>query len=115
MYAVIGRVKLEQGRENEALAMISERGVAMLRGMEGSTGGYWARSLGEDPVVQHSFWLFDTEENARTAEATFEMLRDHSRSANRKLIDLATAVVDGHILLPKQPQALPRPDAAGDD
>jgi AmiR/NasT family two-component response regulator len=34
--------------------------------------------------------------------AAFEMLRDHSRADNRKLIDLATAVVDGHRLLPKQ-------------
>jgi two-component system, response regulator / RNA-binding antiterminator len=33
----------------------------------------------------------------------FAMLRDHSRDANRKLIDVATAVVDGHRLLPKQP------------
>jgi AmiR/NasT family two-component response regulator len=33
----------------------------------------------------------------------FEMLRDHSRAANRKLIDVATAVVDGHALLPKRP------------
>jgi AmiR/NasT family two-component response regulator len=33
----------------------------------------------------------------------FEMLRDHSRSANRKLIDVSSAVVDGHRLLPKQP------------
>jgi AmiR/NasT family two-component response regulator len=35
----------------------------------------------------------------------FEMLRDHSRDANRKLVDVAAAVVDGHRLLPKQPQA----------
>jgi AmiR/NasT family two-component response regulator len=35
----------------------------------------------------------------------FQMLRDHSRTANRKLVDVATAVVDGHRLLPKQPQA----------
>ena len=35
--------------------------------------------------------------------AAFEMLRDRSRADNRKLIDLATAVVDGHRLLPKQP------------
>jgi AmiR/NasT family two-component response regulator len=35
----------------------------------------------------------------------FEMLREHSRTANRKLVDVATAVVDGHRLLPKQPQA----------
>jgi len=34
--------------------------------------------------------------------AAFEMLRDHSRAANRKLVDIATAVVDGHPLLPKQ-------------
>ncbi|MGO9751294.1 MAG: ANTAR domain-containing response regulator [Solirubrobacteraceae bacterium] len=32
----------------------------------------------------------------------FELLREQSRTANRKLIDLATAVVDGHRLLPKR-------------
>jgi AmiR/NasT family two-component response regulator len=37
--------------------------------------------------------------------SAFEMLRDHSRNANRKLVDVAAAVVDGHRLLPKQPQA----------
>jgi response regulator NasT len=35
----------------------------------------------------------------------FGMLRDHSRAANRKVVDVATAVVDGHRLLPKDPQA----------
>jgi AmiR/NasT family two-component response regulator len=35
----------------------------------------------------------------------YEMLREQSRINNRKLIDLATAVVDGHRLLPRQPQA----------
>jgi AmiR/NasT family two-component response regulator len=39
-------------------------------------------------------------------EATaFGMLRDHSRAANRKMVDVAAAVVDGHRLLPKDPQA----------
>src|SRR4051795_10109107 len=39
-------------------------------------------------------------------EATaFEMLREHSRDANRKLLDVAAAVVDGHRLLPKHPDA----------
>ena len=33
----------------------------------------------------------------------FEMLRERSRTDNRKLIELAAAVVDGHRLLPKQP------------
>jgi AmiR/NasT family two-component response regulator len=38
-------------------------------------------------------------------DAAFEMLRERSRIANRKLIDLAAAVVDGHRLLPKAPTA----------
>jgi hypothetical protein len=75
MRAVIGRVKIKPDRADEALAMIGEMGVAMLRGMTGSAGGYWARSHGGD-IIQHSFWLFDTEENARAAEATFNTLRD---------------------------------------
>jgi AmiR/NasT family two-component response regulator len=37
-------------------------------------------------------------------ESAFEMLRARSRSDNRKLIDLAAAVVDGHRLLPKAPE-----------
>ena len=75
MRAVIGRVKIKPDRADEALAMVGETGVAMLRGMIGSAGGYWARSHGGD-IIQHSFWLFDTEENARAAEATFNRLRD---------------------------------------
>jgi hypothetical protein len=35
------------------------------------------------------------------------MLHEHSRTSNRKLLDLAAAVVDGHRLLPKQPHTLP--------
>jgi len=34
--------------------------------------------------------------------AAFAMLREQSRVDNRKLIDLATAVVDGHRLLPRE-------------
>jgi len=35
----------------------------------------------------------------------FEMLREQSRVGNRKLIDLAAAVIDGHRLLPRAPRA----------
>jgi AmiR/NasT family two-component response regulator len=35
-------------------------------------------------------------------DAAFTMLRDHSRASNRKLVDIASAVVDGHALLPKE-------------
>jgi hypothetical protein len=55
--------------------MILNGGIAMVRGMSGSSSGYWARSL-EGELIQHSFWLFDTEENARAAEATFNQLRE---------------------------------------
>jgi AmiR/NasT family two-component response regulator len=43
--------------------------------------------------------------------SAFELLREQSRIGNRKLVDLATAVVDGHRLLPRQPDAQtpPRP------
>ncbi|HEY6694042.1 MAG TPA: ANTAR domain-containing protein [Solirubrobacteraceae bacterium] len=47
------------------------------------------------------------ERHAIGGERAFELLREHSRIDNRKLIDLATAVVDGHRLLPKQPQTAP--------
>ena len=35
-------------------------------------------------------------------DAAFNMLRAHARTTNRKLVDVASAVVDGHALLPKQ-------------
>src|SRR5919204_1872051 len=76
MYAVIGRVKIKPDRADEALSTLAERGIAMVQGMAGSAGGYWARALDQDEIIQHSLWLFDTEENARAAEATFNTLRD---------------------------------------
>ena len=39
--------------------------------------------------------------------AAFQMLRDHARAGNRKLVDIASAVVDGHLLLPTQPHTPP--------
>jgi AmiR/NasT family two-component response regulator len=41
------------------------------------------------------------ERHSIDAEAAFGLLRAQSRGANRKLVDLAAAVVDGHLLLPK--------------
>jgi AmiR/NasT family two-component response regulator len=38
-------------------------------------------------------------------QRAFAMLRDHARATNRKLLDVASAVVDGHRLLPKNPRA----------
>ena len=56
--------------------MIGDHGEAMLKGMTGSHGGYWARNVDGGDLVQHSFWLFDTHEHARLAETTFKTLRD---------------------------------------
>jgi AmiR/NasT family two-component response regulator len=44
------------------------------------------------------------ERHSTDEDAAFEMLRERSRIDNRKLIDLAAAVVDGHRLLPKHPE-----------
>jgi response regulator NasT len=41
--------------------------------------------------------------------SAFEMLCEQARVDNRKLIDLATAVVDGHRFLPREPQPTSRP------
>ena len=76
LYVVIGRVKIKAGHEQETLAMIGEGGVAMLNGLPGSRGGYWARTVDGDDLVQHSFWLFDDEQGARAAAAMFETLRE---------------------------------------
>jgi AmiR/NasT family two-component response regulator len=42
-------------------------------------------------------------------DSAFKMLRERSRTDNRKLIDLAAAIVDSHRLLPKQPHAPAKP------
>jgi AmiR/NasT family two-component response regulator len=39
--------------------------------------------------------------------AAFELLRDHARTANRKLVDVAGAVVDAHLLLGSRVRDLP--------
>ena len=38
------------------------------------------------------------------ADAAFRMLRSQSHTSNRKIIDLASAVIDGHLLLRTPPQ-----------
>jgi AmiR/NasT family two-component response regulator len=45
------------------------------------------------------------ERHAIDEHAAFEMLRAQSRRTGRKLIDVAEAVVDSHLMLPAQPSA----------
>jgi hypothetical protein len=75
MYAVIGRVRIHPGHEDETKAMITNGGVPMVRAMSGATHGYWTRTTDEGGLVQHSFWLFDTLDNAEAAAEVFGSLR----------------------------------------
>ena len=84
--------------------MVSERGVAMLQGMAGSEGGYWARTLVEGELIQHSFWLFDTERNARSAEETFNTLRD-LQDAPAEFVSVDVCEVIGQAPEPSVPDA----------
>ncbi len=36
-------------------------------------------------------------------ERAFALLREQARDRNRRVVEVAAAVVDGHALLPKQP------------
>jgi hypothetical protein len=77
MYALLGRVEIKSGHEDETAAMAREHGPALVGGMAGSKLAYWARALDDrGKLIQHSFWLFETEEDARAAETVFGSLRD---------------------------------------
>jgi hypothetical protein len=77
MYALVGRVRIKPGSEDETAIMAREHGPGLVAGMSGSEGAYWVRAVdaGGD-LIQHSFWLFATEEDARAAEAVFASLRE---------------------------------------
>jgi AmiR/NasT family two-component response regulator len=59
-------------------------------------------AFGRRAVTERAKGILMERHSLDEAEA-FELLRDHSRTSNRKLVDVASAVVDGHPLLPKLP------------
>jgi response regulator NasT len=66
-------------------------------------------AFGRRALIERAKGILMERHSIDEAEA-FELLREHSRAENRKLVDLATAVVDAHRLLPKRPpQAPPEP------
>jgi AmiR/NasT family two-component response regulator len=60
------------------------------------------RAFGRRAVIERAKGIL-MERHSIGEQAAFGMLRDSSRQNNRKLIDVATAVVDGHRLLPTTP------------
>jgi AmiR/NasT family two-component response regulator len=60
-------------------------------------------AFGRRAVIERSKGIL-MERHAIAESDAFDMLREHSRTTNRKLIDIASAVVDGHALLPKEPE-----------
>jgi hypothetical protein len=75
MYAVVGQAKIEPGYEDEMQQAVAARGVTLLQRMAGSSGGWWYRTTHEGDLVQHSFWLFDTESHAQAAEEAYHEFR----------------------------------------
>jgi AmiR/NasT family two-component response regulator len=59
-------------------------------------------AFGRRAVTERAKGILMERHSVDEADA-FEMLRDQSRRANTKLVDVAAAVVDGHRLLPRQP------------
>jgi AmiR/NasT family two-component response regulator len=59
-------------------------------------------AFGRRAVTERAKGILMERHSVDEADA-FEMLRDQSRRANTKLADVAAAVVDGHRLLPQQP------------
>jgi len=77
MYALVGRVEIKPGHEDETATMAREHGPTLVGGMSGSKVAYWARSLDDHgKLIQHSFWLFENEDDARAAETVFNALRE---------------------------------------
>jgi len=56
-------------------------------------------AFGRRAVIERAKGIL-MERHSTSEDHAFEMLRTHARSANRKLVDIAAAVVDGHSLLP---------------
>jgi hypothetical protein len=67
MHAVVGQVKIDTGREDEARTLLADFTVPAATALAGFQGGYWARAADADSG--HSLLLFDSEENARAAAA----------------------------------------------
>ena len=67
MHAVVGQVRVDKTREDEARKLLDEFVLPSAKGLSGFKSGFWAREVDGD--LGHSLLLFDSEENARAAAA----------------------------------------------
>jgi Antibiotic biosynthesis monooxygenase len=65
MHAVIGQVKIDQSREDEARKTLQEVVVPTAKAMAGFVAGTWCRALQDDRGI--SVLLFESEQAARAA------------------------------------------------
>lgn len=63
-------------------------------------------AFGRRAVIERAKGIL-MERHGTSEEQAFEMLHGQSRSANRKLVEIAAAVVEGHSLLPAQAKVTP--------
>jgi len=93
IFAYITDGESEEGPEWQSSIDIVLRRFAEFHDLEGA--------FGRRAVTERAKGIL-MERHSVNEGAAFEMLRDHSRASNRKLLDVAAAVVDGHALLPKR-------------
>jgi response regulator NasT len=93
IFAYITDGESEEGREWQNSIDIVLRRFAEFHDLEGA--------FGRRAVTERAKGIL-MERHSVDEDAAFAMLRDHSRASNRKLLDIASAVVDGHALLPKE-------------
>jgi hypothetical protein len=65
MHAVVGQVKVDTSREDDARTLLDDFVVPTAKNLAGFKSGYWARAVDADSG--HSLLLFDSEDNARAA------------------------------------------------
>ncbi len=93
IFAYITDAESEEGPEWQSSIDIVLRRFSEYHDLEGA--------FGRRAVTERAKGIL-MERHSVAEEAAFELLRTHARSSNRKLVDVANAVVDGHALLPKQ-------------
>ena len=93
VFAYITSGEAEQLQDSLAIVL---RRFAEFQNLEGA--------FGRRALIERAKGIL-MERHAIDENHAFEMLRAHARSSNRKLTTIADAVVDGHRLLPRDPDA----------